>query len=107
MGPGFLFGNDVFVGPNVTICNDLWPSTSKANFDIRPMQRGEWVVIVKDGASIGANAVVLPGVTIGAGAVVAAGAVVSRSIPDDHLWKRSGDVVPLDRSRMQYRMIRA
>ena len=36
------------------------------------------------GASIGANAVILPGVKIGEGAIVAAGACVTRDVPD---WK--------------------
>jgi dTDP-4-dehydrorhamnose 3,5-epimerase-like enzyme len=36
---------------------------------------------VQRGASIGANATLLPGITIGAGAMVGAGAVVLRSVP--------------------------
>jgi UDP-2-acetamido-3-amino-2,3-dideoxy-glucuronate N-acetyltransferase len=36
---------------------------------------------VRRGASIGANATLLPGVTIGAGAMVGAGAVVTRDVP--------------------------
>lgn len=93
MGPGFLFGNDIFVGPNVTICNDYWPSSSKENFDA-DLLRGDFVAVhVKDGAFIGANAVVLPGVTIGKRAAVGAGVVVSRNIPDDHLLGRDGCLV--------------
>jgi acetyltransferase-like isoleucine patch superfamily enzyme len=51
--------------------------------------------VVKDGATIGANAVVLPGVVIGKRAMIAAGAVVDRDVPDDHIfaataaWRRS------------------
>ena len=37
--------------------------------------------MVKEGASIGANATILPGVTIGRGAMVGAGAVVVESVP--------------------------
>ena len=40
-------------------------------------------VIIKDGAWIGAGAIVLPGVTVGARSLVAAGAVVTRNVPDD------------------------
>jgi acetyltransferase-like isoleucine patch superfamily enzyme len=36
---------------------------------------------VEDGATIGANATILPGVTIGRGAFVAAGSVVTRDVP--------------------------
>lgn len=39
-------------------------------------------VLIKDGAWLGQNAVVLSGVTIGRGAVVAAGAVVREDVPD-------------------------
>ncbi|AOM76917.1 acyltransferase [Pedobacter steynii] len=39
-------------------------------------------VIIKKGAWLGANVVVLPGVTIGENSVIAAGAVVTKSIPD-------------------------
>jgi acetyltransferase-like isoleucine patch superfamily enzyme len=57
--------------------------------------RGENCVVVKDGASIGAHAVVLPGVTIGAGAMIGAGATVDRSVPDGHLLRRDGEIVPI------------
>lgn len=95
-GPGFLIGNDVFIGPNVTLCNDAWPRVDKAGFDAQRLRAGAWTIVVGDGASIGANAVILPGVTIGAGAMVAAGAVVDRPVPDRHLWRRDGRCVPID-----------
>lgn len=104
LSPGFKFGNDVFIGPNVSICNDFWPSVSKENFDMGCFQRGEWAVIVKDGAAIGANAVILPGVTIGERALVAAGAVVTKSVPDDHLYQRDGTAIPINPPWRLYRM---
>lgn len=107
LAPGMLFGNDVFVGPNVSICNDVWPRASKEGFDLAALRSGQWAVIVKDGASIGAGAVVLPGVVIGADAMVAAGSVVVRNVPDHHLWKRDGSVAPIDRDRLPRRMKRA
>jgi acetyltransferase-like isoleucine patch superfamily enzyme len=36
--------------------------------------------IIRTGASIGANATILPGIEIGAGAMIAAGAVVTKSV---------------------------
>ena len=36
---------------------------------------------IEDGASIGANATILPGVTVGEDAFVAAGAVVTEDVP--------------------------
>ena len=40
--------------------------------------------IIRRGASIGANATILPGVEIGEGALVAAGALVTHNVPP---WK--------------------
>lgn len=40
---------------------------------------------IKEGAWIGANAVILKGVTVGEGAIVAAGAVVTRDVPAHRL----------------------
>jgi carbonic anhydrase/acetyltransferase-like protein (isoleucine patch superfamily) len=39
MGPGFLIGDDVFIGPNVTVCNDRWPRTTRT-VSISKLQRG-------------------------------------------------------------------
>src|ERR1051326_6866303 len=40
---------------------------------------------IKKGASIGANATILPGLTIGERAMVGAGAVVTRNVPPDSI----------------------
>lgn len=39
-------------------------------------------IVIKDGAWIGANSILLPGVTIGRNAVVGAGSVVTKDVPD-------------------------
>jgi UDP-2-acetamido-3-amino-2,3-dideoxy-glucuronate N-acetyltransferase len=70
---GLRVGDDVFIGPNVTFTNDLFPRSKKY-----PKKYLE--TIIEDGASIGAGAVILPGVRIGAGAFVAAGSVVTRNV---------------------------
>ncbi len=95
MGPGFLIGDDVFIGPNVTVCNDRWPRTYKRGFDIAKLQAGFVTVRICNCCSIGANAVILPGVTLGERAMVAAGAVVDRNVPADHLFKRDGSTQPI------------
>jgi acetyltransferase-like isoleucine patch superfamily enzyme len=71
---GVRLEDDVFVGPNATFTNDPFP---------RSRRRPERFVttVVRAGASIGANATILPGLTIGAGAMIGAGAVVVRSVP--------------------------
>ncbi|TCD04328.1 N-acetyltransferase [Erythrobacteraceae bacterium CFH 75059] len=71
---GITLEDDVFVGPNATFTNDLRPR-SKAY----PERFAR--TVVKRGASIGANATILPGITIGERAMVGAGAVVTRSVP--------------------------
>jgi len=71
---GVVLEDDVFVGPNATFTNDPMPR-SRQWLDEYPR------TIVREGASIGANATLLPGVEIGIGAMVGAGAVVTRSVP--------------------------
>lgn len=43
-------------------------------------------IIVKDGAWIGGNSIILKGVTIGAYSIIGAGSVVSKNIPDNEIW---------------------
>lgn len=71
---GVELEDDVFIGPNATFTNDMRPR-SKAYPDRFLRTR------VMKGASIGANATILPGLSIGANAMVGAGAVVVRSVP--------------------------
>lgn len=66
---GVTLEDDVFVGPNATFTNQRFPTGG--------LQR----TLVKSGASIGANATLLPGVIIGERAVIGAGAVVTRNVP--------------------------
>jgi UDP-2-acetamido-3-amino-2,3-dideoxy-glucuronate N-acetyltransferase len=71
---GLRVGDDVFIGPNATFTNDKNP---------RSKQRLEKFLqtTIHEGASIGANATILPGVSIGRGAMVGAGAVVTHDVP--------------------------
>ena len=75
---GIKLEDDVFIGPNVTFTNDKYPRSK-----IYP--EAFLKTVVKQGASIGAGAVIVPGITIGAGALVAAGSVVTKSVPDGML----------------------
>jgi acetyltransferase-like isoleucine patch superfamily enzyme/dTDP-4-dehydrorhamnose 3,5-epimerase-like enzyme len=71
---GITIEDDVFVGPNATFTNDLFPR-SKDYPPERP------TTIVRRRASIGANATILAGTVIGSNAMVGAGAVVTREVP--------------------------
>jgi len=73
----------VFIGPAAVLTNDQFPrSVDMAGKLKRPGDWGASGVVVREGASVGARAVVLPGRQIGRWALVAAGAVVTRDVPD-------------------------
>jgi acetyltransferase-like isoleucine patch superfamily enzyme/dTDP-4-dehydrorhamnose 3,5-epimerase-like enzyme len=71
---GVRLEDGVFVGPNATFTNDPFPRSRK-----RPEKLSQ--TVVRRGASIGANATILPGRTIGQFAMVGAGAVVMHDVP--------------------------
>jgi len=71
---GVTIENDVFVGPNVTFTNDPFPRSCQ-RLDEHPQ------TIIRENASIGANATILPGLEIGKKAMVGAGTVVTRNVP--------------------------
>jgi acetyltransferase-like isoleucine patch superfamily enzyme len=73
---GITIEDDVFIGPNATFTNDRHPKSKNTMFKLEK-------TLVKKGASIGANAVILPGIVIGEGAVVGAGSVVVKDVPDN------------------------
>jgi acetyltransferase-like isoleucine patch superfamily enzyme/dTDP-4-dehydrorhamnose 3,5-epimerase-like enzyme len=71
---GLRVADDVFIGPNATFSNDLYPRSRE-----RPINF--MLTTLHQGCSIGAGAVILPGIEIGVRAIVGAGAVVTRSVP--------------------------
>lgn len=73
---GITLKDNVFIGPCVTFTNDKKPR-SKQYPDKFPK------TVVEEGASIGANATLLPGITIGKNALVGAGAVVTKNVPEN------------------------
>ncbi|MHC3437929.1 acyltransferase [Natrialbaceae archaeon A-gly3] len=68
--------DNVFVGPGAVLTNDAYPIRTEANL-VGPT--------LEAGASVGANATLLPGVTVGENAFVAAGAVVVEDVPPNTL----------------------
>ena len=77
---GITVEDGVFIGPNATFCNDKYPKSKNKDFKLEK-------ILIKKGASIGANATILPGVTIGENALVAAGAVVTKDVPEGAIFK--------------------
>jgi UDP-2-acetamido-3-amino-2,3-dideoxy-glucuronate N-acetyltransferase len=101
VGPGVVIGNNVklqnyalvyepaqledgvFIGPAVVLTNDMYPRSVDVGGKLK--RADDWHaqgVLVREGASIGARAVVVPACVIGRYALVAAGAVVTRDVPD-------------------------
>lgn len=71
----------VFVGPSVVFTNDPNPRAKypKKNYPLY----GKWLpTLIKEGASLGANATIICGITIGKNALVGAGSVISKNIPN-------------------------
>jgi UDP-2-acetamido-3-amino-2,3-dideoxy-glucuronate N-acetyltransferase len=76
---GVIVEDNVFIGPNVTFTNDLVPRSKQYPTSFEKTVLGE-------GCSIGANATIVAGNNIGRYAFVGAGSVVTKSIPDNHLY---------------------
>jgi UDP-2-acetamido-3-amino-2,3-dideoxy-glucuronate N-acetyltransferase len=71
---GVRVEDDVFIGPNATFTNDLFPRSRVPRTALQP-------TTLRRGCSIGANATVLPGITVGPGALVGAGTVITADVP--------------------------
>lgn len=74
---GVELEDHVFCGPSMVFTNDLTPRSKypKGREGYKP-------TLVKEGASIGANATIVCGNTIGKWALIASGAVVTKNVPD-------------------------
>lgn len=77
---GMIIEDNVFIGANVTFCNDRYPVSRNKNACIEG-------VTIKKGASIGGGSVILPGITIGENAMIGAGSVITKDIPDNLIVK--------------------
>ncbi len=71
---GITIEDDVFIGPCVAFTNDKMPRSK-----VYPEQFLR--TVIKSGASIGANATILPGIVLGEHCMVGAGAVVTKDVP--------------------------
>jgi len=75
--------NMAWIGPGVILTNVLHPPCP-AFKQYAPIKEAKCCQgpVIKEGAVVGAGAIILPGVTIGRGALVGAGAVVVDDVPD-------------------------
>ncbi len=73
---GIIIEDDVFIGPCVAFANDKYPRSKQYPDTFAK-------TIVKKGASIGANATILPSVTLGENCMIGAGSVVTRDVPEN------------------------
>lgn len=101
VGPGVIIGNKVklqnyalvyeparlddgvFIGPAAVLTNDTFPRSVGVSGNLK--RPADWLaqgVRVREGASVGARAVVLAGCQVGRWAMIGAGAVVTRDVPD-------------------------
>lgn len=71
---GIIIEDNVFIGPSVTFTNDKKPRSKQYPKEFPK-------TIIKKGASIGANATILPGLVIGENAMIGAGAIVTKDVP--------------------------
>jgi len=83
---GVTLESGVFVGPHAIFTNDKMPRAINPDGSLK--SDDDWElgrILVKEGASIGAGAIIVTGVTIGRFAMVGAGAVVTKDVPDHGL----------------------
>lgn len=73
---GITIEDNAFIGPCVAFTNDKQPRSKQYPEDFLR-------TVVESGASIGANATILPGIKIGKNAMVGAGAVVTKDVPEN------------------------
>jgi UDP-2-acetamido-3-amino-2,3-dideoxy-glucuronate N-acetyltransferase len=71
---GAILKDYVFIGPNVTFTNDLYPRADNEKWDLLQ-------TTVEEHASIGAAATIICGIVIGRYSMVAASAVVTENVP--------------------------
>lgn len=76
---GIELEDNVFIGPNTTFTNDMYPMSKNPNWTLLRTK-------ICEGASIGAGSTILPGITIGKKAIIGAGFVVTKSIPAGEIW---------------------
>jgi acetyltransferase-like isoleucine patch superfamily enzyme len=79
---GVTIEDNVFIGHGVMFTNDSYPRATRVDGGLQT--EADWKVertLVKQGASIGTGATILPNISIGENAIVGAGSVITRDVP--------------------------
>ena len=74
---GVVIGTEAFIGPGVTFSNDMYPPSSKSDWE---------TTYIANRARIGAGVCVRPGAHVGHDALVGMGSVLTRSVPSGETW---------------------
>lgn len=80
---GMSLEDGVFLGPGVMLLNDKRPRAINPDGSLKSDK--DWTMsegLIREGASLGGGAIVLPGVIIGKFALIGAGAVVTKDVPE-------------------------
>jgi UDP-2-acetamido-3-amino-2,3-dideoxy-glucuronate N-acetyltransferase len=80
---GVTIESGVFIGPHAIFTNDRLPRAVNPDGSLK--NDDDWElgkILVREGASIGAGAIIVAGVTIGRWAMIGSGSVVTRDVPD-------------------------
>jgi len=81
---GVKIEDNVFIGHGVMFINDKYPRATTKNGN--QQTESDWKVektLIKKGASIGTNSVILSNITIGKNSIIGAGSVVTKNIPEN------------------------
>ena len=76
---GVTLGDYVFMGPNSTTTNDLYPDATQPEWKKVP-------TMIETGAAVGAGSVVVCGITLGHNCLVGAGSTVRTNVPPNEIW---------------------
>ena len=83
---GVTIEDNVFIGPHVSFTNDKQPRATTPEGRLKT--KHDWkleCIVVKKGASIGANASIIGPMTIGENAMIGAGAVVTKDVEPEQI----------------------
>lgn len=75
---GVTIEDKVFIGPNAAFTNDMYPRAFSADWEVT-------ATLIKEGASVGANATIVCGTTLGEYCMIGSGSVVTKDVPKQAL----------------------